>query len=114
MFDTQFEAFLADSPVARAIHYRIRYRVFCLERGFEDPRTLEGGEEKDKWDEDAIGFVVRDKGTSKWSATARLILPGSQPLPVEEHDCLDDQVVAGIERRHVAEVSRICVVGRTA
>ena len=110
MFDHQFELFLADSPLSRLVHHRVRYRVFCLERGFEDPSELERGEEKDKWDPDSIPFVVRDKGTKQWTATARLILPGAKPLPIEEHGCLDPVVINGIERRQKGEVSRICVV----
>ena len=50
MFDSHYQVLLADTQAARAIHYKIRYHVYCLERRFENPALFPRGEEQDPWD----------------------------------------------------------------
>ena len=42
---------LADNVLARHIHYRLRYHVYCLETNFEDATHFPYGEEQDEFDE---------------------------------------------------------------
>jgi hypothetical protein len=40
-----FEVILADDQWSRHIHHQLRYQVFCLETGYEDPAQFPDGEE---------------------------------------------------------------------
>ncbi|MFN2349116.1 MAG: GNAT family N-acyltransferase [Thioalkalivibrio sp.] len=109
MFDERFEVVFADTESARRIHYQMRYHVYCLERGYEDPDAYPEGEEQDEWDASAAHFMVRHRETGEWLATLRLVLPDAGSLPVN-HVCeLPEQVrcVAPIEQ--AAEISRLCI-----
>ncbi|HEC15159.1 MAG TPA: PEP-CTERM/exosortase system-associated acyltransferase [Sedimenticola sp.] len=111
MFDTHFEVVLADTEEARDIHYRLRYRVFCSETGFEDPAAFPDGKECDEYDEHAVHFLIRDRSSHDWIATMRLVLGRYGDLPAE-HICenLDKSLIAGIDHRHIGEISRLCMV----
>jgi N-acyl amino acid synthase of PEP-CTERM/exosortase system len=110
MFDEHFEVFVADTPRARQINYRIRYQVYCRETGFEDARVFPNGEECDHYDRQSVHFLVRHRSSGDWVAAMRLVLPERDSLPFEE--------VCGGQRtgplpvpvRQSAEVSRLCMV----
>jgi N-acyl amino acid synthase of PEP-CTERM/exosortase system len=110
MFDEFYEVILADTKAARVIHRKIRYHVYCLERGFEDPEAFPHGQESDHWDPDSVKFVVRERVTGHCVAAARLILPRAAEFPVESLGCLLPAAKAGHQRRELAEISRICVI----
>ena len=59
MFDKDFELFLADTDEGIALNQRVRYRVFCLEKGCEDATEFPDGRERDPWDDVSIHFAVR-------------------------------------------------------
>jgi N-acyl amino acid synthase of PEP-CTERM/exosortase system len=110
MFDEFYEVILADTEAARIIHRKIRYHVYCVERGFEDAEAFPNGQESDRWDDDAAQFIVRERVTGHCVAAARLILPRTAEFPVEALRCLVPLATAGDRRRTTAEVSRICVI----
>src|SRR3569832_697528 len=70
-----FEVVLADDECSRRIHYQLRYQVFCLDTGYEDPDAFPDGEEKDEWDQNAVHFLVRERETQQWVAAMRLVIP---------------------------------------
>ena len=111
MFDDDFRVCFADTPFGVALHQRIRYQVFCLDRGFEDPNTFSTAQETDAWDDHSAHFIVQNKHTGQWVAATRLVLPKrGRPLPVDSLD---------VFHRHrldkpdlpVGEVSRFCIIG---
>lgn len=110
MFDEFYEVILADTEAARIIHRKIRYHVYCLERGFEDPEAFPAGQEYDEWDADSAQFIVRERVTGHCVAAVRLILPRAALFPVESLGCLLPSATAGLRRREMAEISRICVI----
>jgi N-acyl amino acid synthase of PEP-CTERM/exosortase system len=110
MFDSRYEVFLADTPESRALHHQIRYQVFCIEEGFEDPERFSAGQESDRWDNNAQHFVVRDKESGAGVAAGRIVLPALGQLPVDDLGCISEKPVIPTGRRQVAEVSRICMV----
>ncbi|HKK13844.1 MAG TPA: PEP-CTERM/exosortase system-associated acyltransferase [Gammaproteobacteria bacterium] len=112
MFDTHFEAILADTDHARRIHYQLRYQVYCLETGFEDRNRFPDGEEKDEWDDRAIHFLVRVRATGDWAGAVRVVLPNPEGLPVERTCQLDPATRPGVLDRPVGEISRLCVLDR--
>lgn len=93
-----------------ALNQRIRYRVFCLEKGFEDAARFPSGREHDAWDDVSVHFVVREKATGNWVAATRVILPLADSFPVERQGGLVRRHADGIPRHWLSEVSRICIV----
>lgn len=110
MFDSHFEVVLADSDLARSIHYHIRYKVYCLETGFENADQFPDGEEKDEFDDRSVHFMVRTKRTGEWIAAMRLVLPESGPLPVERHTRIYPVFQQRTSLGRIAEVSRLSMV----
>lgn len=104
-----FDVVLADDECSRRIHYQLRYQVFCLDTGYEDPHCFPDGEEKDEWDDNATHFLVRERETQQWVAAMRFVFPRNEVLPIAtrahispETPTLSDQVL---------EVSRLCMLG---
>mgnify|MGYP006302917315 CR=1 FL=1 len=114
MFDENFRVCFADTPFGVALHQRIRYQVFCLDRGFEDPGAFSTAQETDAWDDQSAHFIVQNKKTQQWVAATRIVLPKrGRPLPVDalsafDRRCLDDQHAA------VSEISRFCIIRNKA
>ena len=65
MFDNRYEVILADNEDARRIHHQVRYKVYCLEEGFEDQSHFDNNEEHDEWDSHSVHFTVRTKQTKE-------------------------------------------------
>jgi len=107
--DLSFEAVIADTEAARRIHYGLRYRVYCLETGFEEPSPAWRAEEKDRYDEQAVHFLIRCLTTGDWVAAARLIVRRDLPLPIETYCRLDARRVAEVGTPG-GEVSRLLIV----
>ncbi len=109
MLKENFEVVLADDEWSRRLHYQLRYRVFCLETGYEDATAFPGGEEKDEWDDQAVHFLVRERGSKQWVAAMRMVFPGDNGLPIETRTTIEDDFRAPAD--HVMEISRLCMVG---
>jgi len=114
MFDSHYETILADTEDGRALHRKIRYHVYCLERRFEDPAVFPNGEEYDVWDIHAAHFMVRHRATATWVAAARLVLPETFQFPVETLHCLAPEPAQRPPRCERAEISRICIINTPA
>ena len=107
-----YEAVIADTEPSRSIAYRLRYQVYCLETGFEDPLHFDTKEESDEFDAHSIHFLIRCTNTGGWLASARLVIRQEQgPLPVESH-CRIDPARLGALSRPDGEVSRLLIVRR--
>src|SRR3569623_78315 len=104
-----FEVVLADDECSRRIHYQLRYQVFCLDTGYEDPDAFPDGEEKDEWDQNAVQFLVRERETQQWVAALRLVVLQDKTLPIvtRAHITPDVAVASG----ETLEFSRLCMVG---
>lgn len=55
--------------------FRLRFQVYCLERGFEDAGEHPDGREQDGDDARSLHFLVFDRATGCAMGTVRLILP---------------------------------------
>lgn len=111
MFDKSFEVFVADHPIAREIHYGIRYQVYCEETGFEDPSRFSNQMEMDQYDDNSVHFIVRSKRTGEWVAGMRLIQEELSLLPTVIANPDLDLSQFG-DNPQAAEVSRLCVLGK--
>jgi N-acyl amino acid synthase of PEP-CTERM/exosortase system len=110
MFDDNFRVCFADTPFGVALHQRIRYQVFCLDRGFEDPNAFSTAKETDAWDDRSAHFIVQNKRTGQWVAATRLVLPRKgRTLPIDELGALNRRLLP-YDDLPVAEISRFCII----
>ncbi len=108
MFDDDYEVVLADTDESRREHFRLRYLVYCLDNGYEDPGRFPDAQERDVHDLHSVPFLVRCKRTGRWVATLRLVLPDTGSLPIERHGILDEGADRLVRTGLAAEVSRLC------
>jgi len=89
--------------------YRLRYQVYCIERGFLSVEDYPDGRERDEFDRHSLHLGVVD-AEGALLATARLVKVNMAGLPLFRH-C---QIYAREselyqETTRVAEISRLCV-----
>jgi N-acyl amino acid synthase of PEP-CTERM/exosortase system len=74
-----FDEVFAEGPAeaSREVEeaYRLRYQVYCLDRGFESVEACPEGMEHDDYDQFALHSLLRDRTTLKPLGTVRLVLP---------------------------------------
>ncbi|MCG5512184.1 GNAT family N-acyltransferase [Ectothiorhodospira shaposhnikovii] len=108
MIENDYEVVVADTRETRRIHHRIRYQVYCLETGYEDPHAYPDGLERDEWDEHAIPFLVRHRPTEQWIGTMRLIPSMERGLPF--FSLLSPEAeVDRFKAERAYEISRVCI-----
>ena len=110
MFDNRYEVILADNEAARLIHHQVRYKVYCLEKGFEDESQSDNYVERDEWDAHSVHFTVRTKDTKEWVAAMRMVVRGPDGLPIEQMCDIDPRAASIGEA--TAEISRMCIVDK--
>jgi N-acyl amino acid synthase of PEP-CTERM/exosortase system len=110
MFDNHFEVVLADTEWAKNIHYNLRYRVYCLERGYEDPQAYPDLRERDRYDDISTHFVIRSFESHEWLAALRLITVPFDSLPINRVSEIYNHQLPEFSKSEVAELSRLCAV----
>ena len=89
--------------------FRLRYRVYCDECGFEDPEDYLEMMERDEYDDHAIHFCNTIEGHREVGGTARMILHSEKGFPIEENFIIDPQLVPAFKRTRIAEISRLAI-----
>ncbi|MBL8482214.1 MAG: PEP-CTERM/exosortase system-associated acyltransferase [Rhodocyclaceae bacterium] len=115
-FKKYFEVLPAFTPELKQETFRIRHSVYCEELGYEAVRT--DGVETDHYDAHSIHLLLRT-GSSTPVGCIRLVRPDPQQpdqlMPFEKTCAavLDRAHIdpAKCDRQHVAEVSRLAVLG---
>jgi N-acyl amino acid synthase of PEP-CTERM/exosortase system len=87
--------------------YRLRYKVYCDERGFEKPEDHPGGIEVDEYDEHSAHFATIIQGNDAVVGTARIIFNTIKGFPLEKHANIEQELFADINRNAIGEVSRL-------
>lgn len=113
-FHEYFEIVAANTDALRTEVYRLRYQVYCLETGLEDPVSYPKGLESDEYDAMSVHTLIRHRATGLYAATTRLILPSPEDperlFPTERYAQVQiPDAFAPANRRHLAEISRFCV-----
>jgi N-acyl amino acid synthase of PEP-CTERM/exosortase system len=113
-FQAHFEMLPAVSRELKQAAFRLRYEVFCLELEYWNQEEFPNGLEIDEYDEIAEHYVIRHRRSGEVAATTRLILPDlyepERPFPIETHSRVDyANLLEGVPRTKIAEVSRFCV-----
>jgi N-acyl amino acid synthase of PEP-CTERM/exosortase system len=82
--DTYFICSCVDGTPDAAITYRIRYQVYCVERGLFPREAYPSGLEFDRYDPQSIHILARHVG-GRPAGTARLVLPSPLGFPMMRH-----------------------------
>lgn len=97
-----------ESPLIEDV-YRLRYKVYCDEWGFEKPEDHPGGIEVDGFDSYSSHFAaIEKKDSGQLIGTVRIILHSPHGFPIEHH-CVIDADLSGIDRSCLGEISRFAV-----
>jgi N-acyl amino acid synthase of PEP-CTERM/exosortase system len=87
--------------------FRLRYKVYCDEWGFEKPEDHPGGLEFDVFDSSSRHFISLNE---RWQiiGTVRIILNSEKGFPIENH-CTIDADLTHLNRDKIGEISRLAV-----
>ena len=119
-FHRYLDAELAVNDSQRYEAHRLRYNVYCEERGYEDTGRFPDGLERDDYDDNSVHALVRHRLSNLVAGVVRLVFTDQsdpeKPLPIEYfcgdsfyHSVLDD---FDFSRTGTAEVSRFAVSNR--
>jgi N-acyl amino acid synthase of PEP-CTERM/exosortase system len=111
-FGHVFEGVAADTSELKAECFRIRYQVYCIEQGFEDPSS-KPGLEVDEYDERSVHALLVHRHSGLSIGTIRLVLHqggerGSLPI---HRVCQDPRIHdrTFLPPESTAEVSRLAI-----
>lgn len=103
----EYEVVLANTEESKKIHYKLRYQIYCLEKGFLKVENPEEEMEKDPYDERSIHFLV--KSGNRWIGTFRLVIDHLGGLPFYKVSVPDSpQFIQG--KLKAAEFSRLGIL----
>jgi N-acyl amino acid synthase of PEP-CTERM/exosortase system len=90
--------------------YRLRFQVYCVERGFEDPAQYPDGRERDDDDARSMHCLLISRPTQMVLGTVRLILPQrGLTLPVSRMIGSPRWRALALPAETTAEVSRFAI-----
>jgi len=87
--------------------YRLRYKVYVEEWGFEKPEEHPDGLETNEYDKTSVHFVTKD-AEGQIVGTVRLILNSPIGFPIERY-CGIDINKNDISREKIVEISRLAI-----
>jgi N-acyl amino acid synthase of PEP-CTERM/exosortase system len=110
LFDDYMTVVQANSKELLDSVFRLRFQVYCRERGFEDAASFPEGRERDEDDARSLHFLVVDRLTTAPVGTVRLILPKRHAdLPVFRLIGAGDRIAPDLPLETTAEVSRFAI-----
>ncbi|MDD2558878.1 MAG: PEP-CTERM/exosortase system-associated acyltransferase [Desulfuromonas sp.] len=89
--------------------YRLRYQIYCIERGFECATDYPQDMETDRYDKHSAHFYVIAAKSKIIIGTVRIILHSSLGLPVEHFFSLDKKLKYSGDPSKIGEISRLAV-----
>jgi N-acyl amino acid synthase of PEP-CTERM/exosortase system len=116
-FHMHLEARIANSEKLKIDAHRVRYKVYCVERGYEDQTKFPDRLEKDDFDSESVHAVVRHRASKQSVGVVRLVLPNpknpNRKFPIETHfgHLLEKHTLGRFKfnRHNIGEVSRFAV-----
>ena len=88
--------------------FRLRYKVYVEEWGFERSEDHPGGMERDAYDDHSVHFVVRRTGEEHVIGTVRMIVNSECGFPIEKH-CTLERDLSVMNREGFGEISRLAI-----
>ena len=115
-FQRYFKLELATSPEVLERVYRVRYRVYCEEFGYEPASAHPDGLESDEYDAISRHTLVSHDATGMPAGCARLVMVDEHNLmPMEAHcgEAIDQEILRAYDGRRdtICEFSRLGVDG---
>lgn len=108
MSSFRFERVKRDDPRMAEL-FRLRYQVYCIERGFESPEDHPNGLEIDEYDQYSSHFCAVDIGTGQIIGTVRIVHDSPIGLPIERYCELDAETKFSGNPQRVGEISRLAI-----
>lgn len=117
-FGKRFEVVPALTPELARAAFQVRHQVYCRELHWEPERA--DGLETDAWDGHSLHCLMRARDRGDFIGCVRLVRPTAEapdallPLELTCGDKLNRALVLSLQpdRRRLAEVSRLAIVGR--
>lgn len=103
----EFKKLSHNDPLLEEV-YKLRYKVYCDEWGFERPEDHPGGIEQDEFDAHSVHFAAIRKEDQKLVGTTRIILQSELGFPIEEHCCINEDILKS-DKALWGEISRLAV-----
>ena len=97
----EFKICESDEEVASAL--KLRYEVYCIEKGWISPSRFQNGEEFDEYDKYSKMLIASNE-SGQVIGTSRIIMPSKLGLPIEKFIDMED-----LDMSRAAEVSRLAV-----
>ena len=115
-FARYFDLSLALTEEQRIQVYRVRYRVYCEEFGYEPAATFMNSQEVDEFDGRSMHCLVTHRKTGTPAGCVRLVMvEGDQLMPMEKHcgSSIDKTFMRSMagQRGTFGEISRLAVDG---
>lgn len=114
-YNSVFSSSIADTAEDRNECFRVRFQVYCIDNGFEDPADNPDGLERDGFDSHSAHSILTHNATGNAIGTVRLVLPDEdgerRVLPMQRiagEIAADD--VAPFPVWRTAEISRFSIV----
>ena len=107
-----FAVVKADTNALKAQVFALRYEVYCRENRFMEPAEHPDGDERDRWDDEAVHFLLLHKKSGEAVGCLRLLPPDLRnPLESFELQGICDHPLLQIESRirGLCEISRFCM-----
>lgn len=112
-----FKLVPVETDEQRDMVFRLRYQIYCDEKGFEDTANHPGQMERDEFDGHAAHSLLVFRETGDIAGTVRLVLANSDCpealFPIERHCGLagDSEIFEhpGLSRNLIGEVSRFAI-----
>jgi N-acyl amino acid synthase of PEP-CTERM/exosortase system len=115
-FNQYFNVLPADSPERLRETMALRYQVYCVEHGFENPENYPDGLESDQYDKHSKHSCLSHVASQQLAGTVRLVVADPEnpdrPFPMEEHCIIQPEyqaIIASYPRHEIAEISRLAV-----
>lgn len=89
--------------------YRLRYKVYCLECGYEKASDYMDGLESDDFDDVSTHFIAAEKQSGKVVGTARIIHAQEKGLPALKYFKLQKELLPDVPMSQVGEISRLAI-----
>ena len=117
LFQQNFEIVKAVTPELIDEAYKLRYQVYCEEKGYEDASQCPDRREYDEYDSRSMHSLIRHRDSGIYIGVVRLILPqcstDDMPLPVEKFCKLNlaesHPHLASLPKQSIGEISRFSV-----
>lgn len=115
-FQEYFKLEIASTPEQMEMVYRIRYRVYCEEFGYEEAESFPDHKESDEFDAHSTHCLIIHKLTGMPAACVRVVhVDETTKMPMETYclDSLDPKLFSAraTDRSKICEFSRLAVDG---